>query len=123
MPVRRRPGDLLGVAGGAGDGAAGGAVGEPLDDEPPQRRRQLGQPLELDRAAGRPVAAAELGVDQRVEHLGLVAQQLRRAEDVARGGRVDLGQRRQQPVADAVARVGASALVGSSRQARPRSSQ
>ena len=44
-------GDLLGVVGGAGDRAAGGAVGELLDDEAAQRRRQLGEAAELDRAA------------------------------------------------------------------------
>ena len=45
-------GDLVGVVGGAGDRAPGGAVGELLDDQPPQRRRQLGKAAELDRVAG-----------------------------------------------------------------------
>ena len=84
MPVRRSAGDLVGVAGGARHRAAGGAIGEPLDDEAAQGRRQLGQPLELDRAARRPFRAIELSVDQGVEHLGLVAQQLGRAQHVAR---------------------------------------
>ena len=35
-------GDLLGVAGGAGDRPPGGGVGELLDDQPAQRRVQLG---------------------------------------------------------------------------------
>jgi len=34
-------GYLLGVAGGPGDRAAGGTIGELLDDEPTQRRGQL----------------------------------------------------------------------------------
>src|SRR5690348_4900144 len=35
--------DLLCEAGGAGDRAAGGLVGEALEDEPAQRRVQLGE--------------------------------------------------------------------------------
>ena len=112
------------MAGRAGDGAAGGAVGELLDDEAEQRRRQFGEAVELDRVAGRAVGAVQLGVDQGVEHLCLVPQQGRRAQHVRGGGRVDLRQLRQQAVADPVARVGElAALLLSSRQARPRRSQ
>ena len=50
--------------------------------------------------------AVQLGVDEGVEHLRLVAQQGRRAQDVRGGGGVDLRQLRQQAVADPVARVG-----------------
>ena len=100
LPVRRRPVDLLGEAGGAGNGAAGGAVGEPLEDEAAQRRGQLGQPRQRDRAASRVAGAVELGVDEGVEHLRLVAQQRRRAQHVLGRGRVDLRQLRQQAVAD-----------------------
>src|SRR6476469_484621 len=82
-------GDLVGVVCRARDRAPGGAVGEALNDEPAQGRRQLGEPAQLDRAALGSVGA-ELGVDQRVEHLGLVAQQLGRAQDVASGGGVNL---------------------------------
>src|SRR6185503_789509 len=51
-----QPGDLLGEAGGARDRAAGGIVGEPLQDEAAQGRVQLGEARIRDRA-GRGVAA------------------------------------------------------------------
>ena len=52
-----------------------------------QRRRQRGEPLERDRR--RRPAAVELLGHERVEHLGLVAQQRGGAQHVRRGGRVD----------------------------------
>src|SRR6187551_242917 len=94
------------MAGGAGDGAAGDAIGELLDDEAAQRRRQLREAVELDRSARRAVRAIELGGDQLVQYLRLVAQQLRGAQHVLRRRGMDLSQRPDEAVADAVARVG-----------------
>src|SRR5436305_3417602 len=98
--------DLVSVVSGAWHGPAGGPIGEPLDDETAQGRWELRQAAQLDCAALRTVCT-ELGVDERVEHLGLVAQQLGRAQDVARGGRVDLGKRRGKAMANAIAGVAA----------------
>src|SRR5215213_4059648 len=70
--------DLVGEAGGAGDGAAGGPVGEALEDEPAQGGVQLGEAGVADRPRLDPLASRQLGIDQRVEQLGLLAQQRRR---------------------------------------------
>src|SRR3954466_10515935 len=68
--------DLVEPAGRAGAQPAGRLLGEAAHDEPPQRARQRRQVVDRD-----PVAAGESGVDDDVEHLGLVAQQLGRAHD------------------------------------------
>ena len=101
-----QPGDLLGVAGGAGRRPSSGAIGELLNDESAQRAWELGQALEgdcIDRGAARPV---ELTSDEGVENLGLLAQHGGRAQHVGRGSRMNLGERRGQAVANPVAGVG-----------------
>ena len=61
---------------------------------------------------GAPPEPVELGGDEGVEHLGLLAQQLGGAQHVGGGRRVDLGERRGQPVADPVAGVGRLVVAG-----------
>src|SRR3954451_7724243 len=56
--------DLVGEAGGAGDGAAGGLVGEALEDEAAQGGVQLGEASVPDRPRLDPFATGQLGVDQ-----------------------------------------------------------
>ena len=93
-PLRAEREDLVGPRGHRG------TAGDRLHREPPQCR---GKRLDaLDRG---------IEVDQRVEHLGLVAQDLERAQDVGLGRGVDGAERGQQFVAHPVARVDA-ALVG-----------
>ena len=77
-------------AGRAGAQAAGGGLGQAAHDEPRERRRQVGEVGERDA-----VAAGQRGVDDDVEHLGLLAQQLGGAHDVGRRARVDRLQRRR----------------------------
>ena len=99
---------LLGVAPRSRREPAGGAVGEALDDEPPQRGGECPQRRQFDRA--RP---AEHLVDERVEHVGLVAQDREQREDIALRRRMDSPQGRHQAVPDAIAgeRVELVALV------------
>ena len=92
--------------------ADGGAVGQPPDDQAGQRGRQRAQVRDRRRVAG----LGQHGLDRGVEHGGLVAQQLDRAQHVGLRRRVQLAQRRDQPVARAVARErAATRCVGSSR--------
>src|SRR6478672_2256689 len=98
-------GDLVGEAGGAGERAAGGIVGEPLQDQAAQSGMQLRETLMGDTAWRHLSLAPELGVDQRIEQLGLGAQQRRRAQDVLLCRRVDLLQGRNQLAAEQVALV------------------
>src|SRR5690348_3098526 len=95
-------GYLVGEAGGACHGVAGGLVGEALEDEAAQGRVQLGEAGVADRPRLDSLAAGELGVDQRVEQLGLLAQQRRRPQHVLLRRRVDLLQLRDQVAADEV---------------------
>ena len=76
-------------------------------------------------AGGSALDALDRGieVDQRVEHLGLVAQDLERAQDVGLGRGVDGAERGQQLVAHPVARVGAALVGGVLAPGRPRSAQ
>src|SRR4051812_5677085 len=80
--------DLVEPAGRLGAQLAGGRLGEPAHDEARERARQRGEVVDRD-----PVATGERGVDDDVEDLGLVAQQLGGAHDVALGGRVDRAER------------------------------
>src|SRR5215218_5553829 len=91
-----QPRDLLGEAGGAGDGAAGDIVGEPLEDEAAEGRMQLGEAPLRDRPLPRP----KLGVDERAQQLGLLAQQRRRLQHVLLRGGVDPLQGRDELAAD-----------------------
>src|SRR4051812_47992603 len=105
-------GDLLGEAGSAGDGAAGGLVGESLEDETAQRGMQRDEARVADRPAIDPLPTLQLGGDQRVEQLRLLAQQRRRPQHVLSRRRMDLSKLRDQSLADAVARVGVSLISG-----------
>ena len=94
-------------------------LGQPPHDEP---RRAPAAARREARSSASVVAAGERGVDDDVEHLGLVAQQLGGAHDVASAAGCD---RRAAPAASPwrtrAARVTRrTALVASSRQARPR---
>ena len=66
-------------------------LGQTHDDHPRERRRHRSEPLDRDRAL-----AGQLAIDQRVEQLGLLAQQLRGAEHVCLGRRMHRAQRRNQ---------------------------
>src|SRR3954466_9523250 len=92
--------DLVEPAGRASAQLAGRLLGEAAHDEPRERARQRREVTDRD-----PVAAGERGVDDDVEHLGLVAQQLGRAPAVALGRRVDRAQRRHERASYAPARV------------------
>ena len=89
---------------------AGRPLGEAPDDEPRERARQRREVIDRD-----PVAAGERGVDDDVEDLGLVAQQVGGAHDVALGRRVHRAQRRHEAAPHAPARV-----TVASRSWRPR---
>ena len=111
--------DVVQARGRAGAQAPGGGLGEPAHDEPRERRRQVRQVRERDA-----VAAGQRGVDDDVEHLGLLAQQLGGAHDVGRRARVDRLQRGQQAVAHAPARevlggVGGVVAPGQAARATP----
>src|SRR5215218_6376347 len=97
--------DLVGEAGGAGYGAAGSLVGEALEDEAAQGGMQLREAAVADRPRLHPLPARQLGLDQRVEQLGLLAQQRRRPQHVLLRRRVDLLQLRDQLPAQEVALV------------------
>ena len=90
------------------DGGAAGRVGEALHGEAGERGRQRAQVRERGRRAG----LLEHDGDGGVEHVGLVAQQLERAQDVLLGGRVQLAQGRDEPVAGAVAGEGVRGVGG-----------
>ena len=70
--------------GGVGRRAARRVLGQPSQHEPGQRRRERRPARARATHDGR-----EHVVDQRVEHVGLVAQRARRAHDVALGRRVN----------------------------------
>ena len=81
-------------------------------------RRRVGDPLHGEpRERGRERREVGVGIDQRVEHRGLVAQLLERARDVGLRRRVQ-----REHLADAPARAD-SALLASSRHGSPRASQ
>src|SRR4051794_25128163 len=105
-------GDLVGEAGGAGDGPAGGLVGEALEDEATQGRVQLDEAPVGDRSRLRPLPTGQRDVDQRVEQLRLRTQQRRGPQHVLLGGGVNPLELRDQPPADPVARVGVALVAG-----------
>src|SRR3954447_15660257 len=85
--------DVVQPAGRAGAQSARRVLGQAAHDQPRQRPRQGGQVGDLD-----PVAPGQRGVDDEVEHLGLVAQQRGGPHDVALGRRVDRAQRGHEAV-------------------------
>ena len=108
-------GDLVGAARRSRRRAAGGVVGEPLDDEPRQRRRELAQPGELD-----PAASRQRLVDERVEHGGLVAQDLGQREHVVRRARMDGCSAGTSSARIRLRAYASDSLLSSSRQLSPR---
>jgi len=97
------------VAGSAGDRPPGGGIRQALNHQAPQGRVQLPQPLQGDRAAPGTSSRLDLGRDQGVEDLGLVAQELGRPQHVGRRRRVDPGELGEEAMTDPVA---GEALVG-----------
>jgi hypothetical protein len=91
------------------EGAAGGgpaAKRSTPGDQPAERHRQGREPGDLDLL--RP--ANDLG-DGGVQHIRLLAQHLRRAQDVGLRRGMHLPQRRHQPVAHGGARVQVGVVV------------
>ena len=74
-------------------------------------------------SGGRVARLRERGVDDRVEHGGLVAQQRERAQHVGLGRRVERAQRRQQLARRRLRANAGESLLASSRQVSPRASQ
>ena len=90
-----------------GRGPAGGLVGEPLHDEPAQRRRQLAQ-----RGAARsPPRPPSTVVDELVEHAASSREDLGERQDVCLRRRDGRLQRRHEAVADPPARVGVGVVA------------
>ena len=81
-------------------GPADRAVSKSLNDQPPQRNRQLTQARQRDL-----LPRLEQLAQQGVEHLRLVAEDRRQRQHVLLGARMDLPQRRHHLAADSAAGV------------------
>ncbi len=110
--------NLLHAGAGLGHVRAGGLLGEAHHDEARERGGQRLQALDRDARS-----TPQLGIDEAVEHLGLLAQQLAVRSTFSCAAGCTVAQRRHQTVAHARAAYRSLSLLASSRQARPRARQ